>query len=101
MPVFKDDLRNYQNLVSKTCQVFPITRPNCALDRRTILCLYDPGFQRQAFKNVKTLSEQSNKINEQEKIKGRVLVVESTYNSQNAQFGHVLPGLNASFRHLH
>ena len=27
-----------------------ITRPNCALDRRTILCLYVPGFQRQVFK---------------------------------------------------
>ena len=29
-----------------------ITRPNCALDRSTILCLYVPGFQRQVFKHV-------------------------------------------------
>ena len=29
-------------------------RPNCALDKRTILCLYFPaGFQRQVFKHVK------------------------------------------------
>ena len=28
------------------------TRPNCALDRGTILCLYVPGFQRQVFKHV-------------------------------------------------
>ena len=29
-----------------------ITRPNCALDRRTIFCLYVPGFQRQVFKHA-------------------------------------------------
>ena len=29
-----------------------ITRPNCALDRRTIWCLYVPGFQNQTFKHV-------------------------------------------------
>ena len=29
-----------------------ITRPNCALDRRKILCLYVPGFQRQIFEHV-------------------------------------------------
>ena len=29
-----------------------ITRPNCALDRSTILCLYVPGFQRQVLKYV-------------------------------------------------
>ena len=29
-----------------------ITRPNCALDRRTTLRLYVPGFQRQVFKSV-------------------------------------------------
>ena len=28
------------------------TRPNYALDRRTKLCLYVPGFQRQVFKHV-------------------------------------------------
>ena len=26
--------------------MFCIARPNCALDRRTILCMYVPGFQR-------------------------------------------------------
>ena len=36
-----------------------ITRPNSALDRRTILCLYVPGFQRQVFKHDKFLSERS------------------------------------------
>ena len=29
-----------------------ITRPNCALDWSTILCLYVPGFQRQVLKYV-------------------------------------------------
>ena len=29
-----------------------ITRPNCALDRRTILCVYVPRFHRQTFKHV-------------------------------------------------
>ena len=32
--------------------VFYLTRPSCALDRRSILCLYVPGFQRQVFKYV-------------------------------------------------
>ena len=36
---------------------FVITRPNCALERSTILCLYVSGFQRQVFKHVKILSE--------------------------------------------
>ena len=27
-------------------------RPNCALDRRSILYLYDPGFQKLLFKHV-------------------------------------------------
>ena len=30
----------------------PIARPNCALDRSKILCLYVPGFQRQVLKYV-------------------------------------------------
>ena len=29
-----------------------ITRPKCALDRSTVLCLYVPGFQRQVLKYV-------------------------------------------------
>ena len=67
-----------------------ITRPNCALDRSTILCLYVPGFQRQVFKHVKILSERSKESKEQKKNKGSVLVAESAYNAQNAQFGLVM-----------
>ena len=64
-----------------------ITRPNSALDRRTILCLYVPGFQRQVFKQVKILSERSKEIKQQKKNKGSVLVAVFAYNAQNAQFG--------------
>ena len=67
-----------------------ITRPNCALDRSTILCLYVPGFQSQVFNHVKILSERSKKIKEQKKNKGSVLVAEFAYNAQNAQFGLVI-----------
>ena len=67
-----------------------ITRPNCALNRRTILCLYVPGFQRQVSKHVIILSERSKKMKEQKKNKGSVLVAESAYNSQNAHFGLVM-----------
>ena len=67
-----------------------ITRPNCALDKPTLLCLYVPGFQRQVFKHVKILSERSKESKEQKKNKGSVLVAESTYNTQNAQFGLLL-----------
>ena len=54
-----------------------ITRPNCALDRRTILGLYVAGFQKQVFKNVKILSEQSKEMKKEKKNKGGVLVAES------------------------
>ena len=67
-----------------------ITRPNCALDRSTILCLSVPGFQRQVFKHVKILSERSKESKEQKKNKGSILVAESAYNAQNAQFGLVM-----------
>ena len=67
-----------------------ITRPNFALDRSTILCLYVPGFQRQVFTHVKILSERSMESKEQKKNKGSVLVTESAHNSQNAQFGLVM-----------
>ena len=67
-----------------------ITRPNCALDTSTILRLYVPGFQRQVFKHVKSLSERSKEGKEQKKNKGSVLVAESAYNAQNAQFGLVM-----------
>ena len=69
--------------------LFFITRPNCALDRRTILCLYVPEFEKQVFKNVKILSELSKELNEQKKNKRIVPVAESAYNSQNAQFSFV------------
>ena len=69
---------------------FYITRPNCALDRSIILCLYVPGFQRQVFKHVKILSERSKESKEQKKNKGSVLVAESAYNAQNAQLGFVM-----------
>ena len=67
-----------------------ITRLNCALDRRTILFLYVPGFQRKVFKHVKILSERSKEMKKQKKNKESVLVAEyRAYNSQNAQFGLV------------
>ena len=55
-----------------------------------ILCLYVPGFQRQVFKHVKIFAEQSKESKEQKKNKGSVLVAESVYNAQNAQFGLVM-----------
>ena len=67
-----------------------ITRPNCALDRSTILCLYVPGFQIQVFKHVTILSGRSKESKEQKKNKGSVLVAESAYNAQNAQLGLVM-----------
>ena len=66
------------------------TMPNCELDRRTILCLHAPGFQRQVFKHVKFLSERSNELKEKKKNQRSVLVAESAYNSQNTQFGLVM-----------
>ena len=56
--------------------------PNCALDRRTIffsVCSWS-----------KLLSERLREMKEQKKNKKIVLVAESTYNLQNAQFGHVV-----------
>ena len=38
---------------------------DCGMARRAILCLYVPGFQRQFFKDVKNMSEQSKKKKEQ------------------------------------
>ena len=77
---------NKSGMVNLAC----ITRPNFALDRSSVLCLYVPGFQRQVFKHVQILSEQSKENKEQKKNKGSVLVAESAYNAQNAQFGLVL-----------
>ena len=47
------------------------------------LCLYVPGFNRQVFKYVEILSEQSKKRKEQKKNKGGVLVADSGYNAQS------------------
>ena len=55
-----------------------ITRPNCALDRRTALCLYVPGFQRQVFKRVNVFSERIEESKEQKKNKGTVIVLWKT-----------------------
>ena len=57
---------------------FHITRPNCALDRRTIFCRYFvSGFQGQAFKQGKVLSERSKKMKEEKKNERSVLVADS------------------------
>ena len=61
-----------------------------SLDRRTILCLYVPGFRRQVFIHVNFLYEQSKEMKEQKKNKMSVLVAESAYISQNAQFDLVM-----------
>ena len=75
-----------------SCKVISdsIRRPNCALDRRTILYLYVPaGFQRQIFKHVYFFCRSDGKTKDQKKNKGSVLVVESSDNCQNAQIGLV------------
>ena len=46
-----------------------ITKPNCALDRCTILCLYVAGFRGQVFKNFQKWSERSKEIKEQRRTK--------------------------------
>ena len=54
------------------------------------MCLYVPGFQRQVFKHVKTLSERSKESKEQKKNKESVFLAEPACNAQNAQFGPVM-----------
>ena len=68
---------------------------------RTILCLYVPGFPRQAFKHFKVLSERLKKMKEQKKNKGSVLVVESAYNSQEAQICLVMLAVKTSVKTTH
>ena len=63
-----------------------ITRPNCALDRRKISCLYVPGFQSQVYKHDEGFSEQIKKFKKQKKKKLNILVAESAYISHKAQF---------------
>ena len=48
----KLDFQTVRNRIRVLERTLNITRPNCALDRRTILCLYVPGFLRQIFKHV-------------------------------------------------
>ena len=60
--------------------------------------LYVPGFQRQAFEEVKSLSERSKRLKEQKKKKRSVLVAESAYDPQNAQFGLVMIHYFALFK---
>ena len=58
--------------------IYFITRSNCALDRRTVFCLYVHGFQRQICNYVRTIHE----IEGTKKINGSVFVAKSAYNSQ-------------------
>ena len=65
-----------------------ITMSNCALDRRTSLYLYVPGFPR-GLQTCYVLSERSKKL-QLKKNQGSVLVAESAHISQKAQFGLVM-----------
>ena len=49
--------------------------------------LYVPGFHRQAYKHVIIASKRSEKIKEQRKPKGSLLMAETLDSFQNAQFG--------------
>ena len=61
-------------------------RPNSALDRRTFLnCLFLDSTEK-SLNMMKFVSERSEEIEEQKKNKGGVLVAESSYISQKAQF---------------
>ena len=62
-----------------------------------IFCLHGPGFQRQVFKQVKSLSERSKRMKEQKMNKASVLVANTTYNSQSSQFGLVITIFLLSF----
>ena len=76
----------------ETMNVFiDITRPNCALGRRTFLCVYVLGFQRLILKHVKVLSARSMRMKEQKKKKGSVILAESADNSpKKTQFSIVI-----------
>ena len=45
-------------------------KPNCALDKHTLLCLYVPGFQRQVSKHVEILSERSKEMKNRRRTRG-------------------------------
>ena len=57
------------------------TMPNRALDRSKILCLSVPEFQRQVFKNVKTLSERSKEVKKKRRTKGASFLQNPAYNA--------------------
>ena len=63
--------------------------PNCALDMRTFLCLYVPGFKKQVFKHFNFVTEQSKEMKEK-KNKGSVLVADKAFFSQKVHFGLVM-----------
>ena len=52
-----------------------ITKPNCALDRRKILCLFVPGFQRQVFEQVKFCWNDQRKLKNKRRTKGASLLL--------------------------
>ena len=81
---------SWSHVKKKTMFVPAFTGENFAMDRRTFLCLYFPGFPGQVFKPGKILSEQLKKLKEQKKNKGSFPVAESAYNAQKAQFGLVM-----------
>ena len=58
------------------------------------MCLHVPRFQKQIFKHGKVVLERSKEMKEQKKNKGSVLIAESAYNAQNAQFGLVMQRKN-------
>ena len=50
------------------------------------VCIFQDSRDK-VFKHVENLSERSKEMKEQKKNKGSVLVAESAYNAQSAQFG--------------
>ena len=82
----KTSLRTFLNFSSKKLRFFcraalqnlHISQKHLEHDRRKILFLYVPRFQRQVLKHVKILSERSKETKEQKKNKGSVLVAESS-----------------------
>ena len=63
-----------------------ITRPNCALDRRTICVSVFLDCRDKSLNELKFCRNDQRKV----KNKGSVLVAESAYNAQNAQFGLIM-----------
>ena len=102
--MFLSHYRNFNQPRLTYCCI--ITRPNCALGRRTILCLGVPGFRKFAyfwsdFERYSVLSiclwnPKQQRKEEMLRIPRQIYfwpVAESAYNAQNAQFGLVMIGL--------